>query len=308
MVGAGAQDDTNDVVQPDNSNVECTDTERQSTENQYKHRKPKWWTHRSRKGSKAQRRAISDMKDYSLPRVPYGQFIDWDSVFPRNESGTPSVWLEIGFGAGDNLLQLAEQYPEKCFVGAETHQPGVGKVMQKIKFGIENKCFWKGSSLYPTQIDPDTEQPVSDSAATDQANNNGGAAIESPYSNLRIYLGDGVQLLSTVLSGTLEAVLVTNPDPFPTDDQKEWRLFQIHTLCEIRRVLIPSGRLYLATDHEGFNSWSHEVIGAANDRGEIFRTIDPHPSRQLWLPVVSEYEQRGLENGRKPLLSCWEAV
>ena len=308
-MGAGAQDDTNNGVQP-NSKEEFTDTEKQSTEYQYKHRKPKWWTHRSRKGSKSQRRAIDDMKEYSLMRTPYGKFIDWNSAFRRNDSGTLSIWLEIGFGAGDNLLKLAEQYPEKCFVGAETHQPGVGKAMQKIKYGTENKCYWKGSSLYSTEVDPGSEQPASDRSENAVNDNvyNGNGAIQNPYFNVRLYRGDGVQFLATVLSGTLEAVLVTNPDPFPGDDEKEWRLLQIPTLREIRRVLKPSGRLYLATDHGGFHSWSHEIIGATNEPGEIFRIIDPHPSRHLWLPVVSEYEQRGLENGRRPILSCWEAV
>lgn len=311
MTGASAQDDTkNFSLFDDNVAEECKDVERQSTANKYKSRKPKWWLHLSRKGTKAQRRAIRDMKDYLLPRAPHGQFIDWNSAFRRNETETLSIWLEIGFGAGDNLLQLAEQYPEKYIVGAEIHQPGVGKVMQKIKYGTENNRYWKGSSLYSAGVDPDFKQSENNEnifAVTDRGNKEN-AAIENPYSNVRVHRGDGVQLLSTILSGTLEAVLVTNPDPFPSDNQKEWRLFQIQTLREIRRVLIPSGRLYLATDHQGFFSWSHLVISAANEQDKVFQTVDPHPSRNLWLPVVSEYEQRGLDNGRKPLLSCWEAV
>ncbi len=294
------QDDTVDCFKPDSNDVEedWSGTEQQR-KGKYKHRKPIWWNHLSRKGSRAQRRAINDMQDRLLPRAAYGQFIDWNSSFGRAESETLNIWLEIGFGAGDNLLQLAKQYPEKCFVGAEIHQPGVGKVMQKIKYGTENKCYWTGSSLYS---EDDSSRADAESVHREQVE------TEQPYSNVRIYLGDGVQLLSRIPRSTLEAVLVTNPDPFPDDNQKEWRLFQIQTLREIRRVLVPSGRLYLATDHEGFFSWSHDVMKLTNSPEEVFRAIHPLPSRRLWLPVVSEYEQRGLENGREPLLSCWEAA
>ncbi|GAX22334.1 tRNA (guanine-N7-)-methyltransferase [Fistulifera solaris] len=295
------QDGTVECISSFSNDIEeeCSDTEQQK-KGKYKHRKPIWWTQISRKGSKAQRRAIKDMADYLLPRTVHGTFIDWNTSFGRAETETLNIWLEIGFGAGDNLLQLAKQYPDKYFVGAEIHQPGVGKIMQKIKYGTENKCYWTGSCLYSSEND--SRRADADSVRGENV------ATENPYGNVRIYQGDGVQLLSRIPSRTLEAVLVTNPDPFPDDDQREWRLFQVHTLLEIRRVLVPSGRLYLATDHEGFFSWSHDVMKSTNTQEEVFRAIDPLPSRRLWLPVVSEYEQRGLENGRKPLLSCWEAL
>lgn len=288
---------------------ECEDPERQSAEIKYKNRKPRWWIQLSRKASKAQRRAINDMKEFILANPPYGNLIDLNSAFQWKTPEIPSVWLEIGFGAGDNLLRLAEQYTDKAFIGAEIHKPGIGKIMQKIKYGTENKCYWNGSLLYSTDIDPDFKQSESDNnicAATNAENE--AIMVENPYSNLRIYQGDGVRLLSNIPSGTLEAVLVTNPDPFPREGQEEWRLFQVHTLREIRRVLVPTGQLYLATDHEGFFSWSHEIMSVANDREAIFEIVHPTPSRKLWLPVVSEYEQRGWDSGRRTLLSCWEAV
>lgn len=34
--------------------------------------------------------------------------------------------LEIGFGMGNSLLQMAQQEPEKDFIGIEVHPPGVG--------------------------------------------------------------------------------------------------------------------------------------------------------------------------------------
>ena len=51
--------------------------------------------------------------------------IDADTVFGR--SG-PKV-LEIGFGMGDSLLQMAAAEPATDFIGIEVHPPGVGTIM-----------------------------------------------------------------------------------------------------------------------------------------------------------------------------------
>ena len=37
----------------------------------------------------------------------------------------PPVVLEIGFGLGDSLTRMCERHPERCFLGAEVHKPGV---------------------------------------------------------------------------------------------------------------------------------------------------------------------------------------
>ena len=58
-----------------------------------------------------------------------------------------------------------------------------------------------------------------------------------PYSNVRIHGGDGYKLLSKIPNSSLAAILVTFPDPFPKEDEKEWRLVQVQTLLEFHRVL-----------------------------------------------------------------------
>lgn len=37
--------------------------------------------------------------------------------------------LEIGFGMGDSLFQMAKQEPDKNFIGIEVHPPGVGRLI-----------------------------------------------------------------------------------------------------------------------------------------------------------------------------------
>ena len=52
--------------------------------------------------------------------------LDLDAVFGRR---APRV-LEIGFGMGDSLAQMALDHPQCDYLGIEVHRPGVGKLLQ----------------------------------------------------------------------------------------------------------------------------------------------------------------------------------
>lgn len=43
------------------------------------------------------------------------------------------VTLEIGFGMGDSLAQMAATEPERNFLGIEVHRPGVGRLMSLLE-------------------------------------------------------------------------------------------------------------------------------------------------------------------------------
>ncbi|WP_036551111.1 tRNA (guanosine(46)-N7)-methyltransferase TrmB [Neptunomonas japonica] len=51
--------------------------------------------------------------------------VDFNEVFGREAP----VVLEIGFGMGDSLLEMASREPHKNFVGIEVHSPGVGRLL-----------------------------------------------------------------------------------------------------------------------------------------------------------------------------------
>lgn len=51
--------------------------------------------------------------------------LNFDEVFSR----TAPVVLEIGFGMGKSLVEMAANEPDKDFVGIEVHRPGVGTCM-----------------------------------------------------------------------------------------------------------------------------------------------------------------------------------
>ncbi|SEK78643.1 tRNA (guanosine(46)-N7)-methyltransferase TrmB [Ectothiorhodospira marina] len=43
------------------------------------------------------------------------------------------VTLEIGFGNGEPLAQMAAHAPERDFIGVEVHRPGVGHLLQQVE-------------------------------------------------------------------------------------------------------------------------------------------------------------------------------
>ncbi len=55
--------------------------------------------------------------------------IDFAKIFQRR---APCV-LEIGFGSGLSLLEMAKAHPQQNFIGVETHLPGVGSLLQGIQ-------------------------------------------------------------------------------------------------------------------------------------------------------------------------------
>lgn len=55
--------------------------------------------------------------------------LDLDNIFSRN---APKV-LEIGFGNGASLAEMAKNQPDYDFLGVEVHRPGVGQLLNHIE-------------------------------------------------------------------------------------------------------------------------------------------------------------------------------
>ena len=84
--------------------------------------------------SNAQRRAHADLLPvYGVPFSPVA--LDLGRVFGR---AAPKI-LEIGFGMGETTAAIAQQHPEKDFLGVEVHTPGVGSLLKRIaELHLEN--------------------------------------------------------------------------------------------------------------------------------------------------------------------------
>lgn len=288
----------------------------------YTMQKPKWWRQRSGRPSPRLKRAIQAMQEYWLEQPPYGETVDWwNGVFPQAQSSQQQLWIEVGFGLGDNLLRLAEQSPQHCFVGSEVHVAGIGTILQRIQDALTLQAkstassgYWKGYRLWKDDQKGDVDSPVPTCSNFNTDDN----AIQQqqqqqrPYDNLRVYKRDITKLLPHIPDHTVHMLLVTFPDPFFSSNGAQWRLLQADVLVEFHRILaLPQGRLYLATDHEGYFGWVHEQMELANTTtsSQLFRPLETVPDRSTWLPVVSKYEEKARAEGRiETFLACWETL
>jgi tRNA (guanine-N7-)-methyltransferase len=75
----------------------------------------------------SQRKALEQhWTRYVLDYQP--QLLALDSLFPKQGPLT----VEIGFGMGDSLLEMAQAEPNANFIGIEVHKPGIGKLLHGI--------------------------------------------------------------------------------------------------------------------------------------------------------------------------------
>ncbi|MBA3662440.1 MAG: tRNA (guanosine(46)-N7)-methyltransferase TrmB [Gammaproteobacteria bacterium] len=79
-------------------------------------------------GRRGGRSGVSAIEAYHLLWPTVGldasSVLDLEKAFGRKASSL----LEIGFGTGQSLLELAKLYPEKNFIGVETYHPAVKKL------------------------------------------------------------------------------------------------------------------------------------------------------------------------------------
>jgi tRNA (guanine-N7-)-methyltransferase len=77
--------------------------------------------------SNAQRRAHAELLPvYGVPFSPAP--LDLVELFGRAAPKT----LEIGFGMGETTAVIAQQHPERDYLGVEVHTPGVGSLLARI--------------------------------------------------------------------------------------------------------------------------------------------------------------------------------
>jgi len=81
-----------------------------------------------------QARALAELGPRYL--LPYQSgLVDLDAVYGR---AAPKI-LEIGFGMGEGLAEIAADHPENDYLGVEVHTPGVGALLKQVgERGLEN--------------------------------------------------------------------------------------------------------------------------------------------------------------------------
>ena len=87
------------------------------------------------------RRALSK-KQKNLLKVTLRKFL-----FKKRNINNKKVFLEVGFGYGENLINLSKNNTGKLIIGSEVYEPGIANVVEKIEaLNLKNIC------IYPKNI------------------------------------------------------------------------------------------------------------------------------------------------------------
>ncbi len=129
--------------------------------------------------------------------------------------------LEIGFGAGEHLRDLAIANPNKIIIGAEPFVNGVAALL---------------------------------SAMCDDENR-----VRDEYRNIRIW-PDDVRLLLDSTDSQFSEIWILHPDPWPKARHEKRRLLSAEFLNKLTEHLAHDGKIIIGTDHWEYYEWILEQV------------------------------------------------
>ena len=111
---------------------------------EYKKKSIRSYVLRSGRMTEGQQRALEQHWPNFRLSLFAGPIDDWAAVFGR----VAPVVLEIGFGMGDSLLAMAENEPDKNFVGIEVYPPGAGRLVNRAaELGLSNLRIYLADAM-----------------------------------------------------------------------------------------------------------------------------------------------------------------
>jgi tRNA (guanine-N7-)-methyltransferase len=124
---------------------------------------------------------------------------------------------------------------------------------------------------------------------------------ELGLANIRVIQHDAVEVLRYMLEdGSLDAIHIFFPDPWPKKRHHKRRLLQadfVRLLCD---KLKPGGYLHFATDWEEYAQWGLDVLRA---EPQLNNTVQDYAPRPEYRPLT-KFEQRGLNLGH----GVWDLI
>jgi len=157
----------------------------------------------------------------TLPRLKVDPEDPWGAFAFR----AVALWLEIGFGGGEDDLAQIAAFPASRLIACELFENGVGSLL---------------SRLVPE----------------------GGEADETLPGNLRVWPDDARLLLSKLPDACLERIFLLFPDPWPKARHAKRRFVHPAMLPMVARVLKSGGIWRVASDDPTYQDWVRSVMAA----------------------------------------------
>ena len=175
-------------------------------------------------------------------------------------------WLEIGFGGGEHVADLALKYKEVGFFAAEPFINGVASLLAHLNGSHEGKTTHAGLD-------------------------------ENRADNVRIWDDDVREVFPYFKDGSFQKVFLLYPDPWPKARHAERRFTNQINQRNLYRLMSDEALFYVATDVKEYAEWTLEQVQAL----DIFEQVNKDTSvpPEDWVPT--RYEKKGILAGRKPI-------
>ena len=158
----------------------------------------------------------------TLPRMRFAGPDDPGAAFAALPS---ALWLEVGFGGGEHLRELAEANPDVGVIGCEVFAQGL--------------CSLLGALVAE-----------------------GAEATGALPGNLRIWDGDARALLRDLPPGSLDRLYSMFPDPWPKARHAKRRFVHPEIVALAASRLKRGAEWRAASDDPTYQAWVAEVMGA----------------------------------------------
>ncbi|WP_435829735.1 tRNA (guanosine(46)-N7)-methyltransferase TrmB [Micromonospora costi] len=112
--------------------------------------------------------------------------------------------------------------------------------------------------------------------------------------NVRVARGDALELVRRLPAGSLDAVHVFFPDPWPKARHHKRRLIQPAHVALLRSRLAPGGTLHCATDWAEYAEAMRDTLDADPELVNAYDGFAPRPAHR----PVTKFERRALLAGR----------
>jgi len=144
------------------------------------------------------------------------------AILPKNIKKAGNLILEIGFGNGEHVRNLAITHTESIIIGAEPFANGVAALLSAICDEKTNEILPEYKNIY---IWPD---------------------------DVRDYLRETDSLFSQIW--------ILHPDPWPKARHEKRRLLSAEFIATLAGHLSPAGQIIIGTDHWEYFDWICQQI------------------------------------------------
>jgi len=119
------------------------------------------------------------------------------------------------------------------------------------------------------------------------------------HANIRVWMDDAVMLCRSLKPGSVSAIYILNPDPWPKKKHHKRRIVRAETLPEYHRILKKDGRLVMATDVDDLAEWMvTETINHGGFEWQAERASDWKTMPNDWF-LTTRYAAKGEAAGRR---------